>query len=267
LVVNKESIKPRTKEKSMKILALCGSPKRGNNYAMLNFIGERFPNLDYKIIMLNEVNLEQCKGCYLCIDRGEELCPLKDDRDMILEEIDAADGVIMATPVHVNHVSALTKHFIGRIGFLGHRPRHFDKYLMPMAIAGGFGADEAAKHIDSIFSVFGFNVVPSLELYISAKEEREKQVHKDNTINAMNKFIEEIEKGQTRGHLPEPTLLRMIYFRIFKAVSEVNPTAVADYEYYKDKSDYYYSTKMNPIKKMLANRIAGKEIAKMVKDR
>jgi hypothetical protein len=138
---------------------------------------------------------------------------------------------------------------------------------MPMAIAGGFGADEAAKHIDGIFSVFGFNVVPSLELYISAKEERDKQVNKEKTINAMNKFIEEIEKGQARGYLPEPTLLRMIYFKIFKAVSEVNPTAVADYEYYKDRNEYYYPTKMNPFKKILAKRIAGKEIAKMIKDR
>ena len=251
----------------MKILAICGSPKRGNNYAMLNFIGESFPDLDYKIIMLNEVNLEQCKGCYVCIARGEELCPLKDDRDVILEEIEAADGIIMATPVHVNHVSALTKHFIGRIGFLAHRPRHFDKYLMPMAIAGGFGADEATKHIKGMFSVFGFNVVPLLELYIAAKEERDTQVNKDKTIAAMNKFIEEIKKGQARGQLPEPTLLRMIYFKIFKAISTLNPDAIADYEYYKDKSEYYYPTRMNPFKKMLANRISGKEIAKMTKDR
>ena len=54
---------------------------------------------------------------------------------------------------------------------------------------------------------------------------------------------------------------------IFKAISELNPDAVADYEYYKDKSEYYYSTKMNPIKNILANRIAGKEIAKMSKNR
>ena len=65
-------------------------------------------------------------------------------------------------------------------------------------------------------------------------------INREKTINAMNKFIEEIEKGQARGHLPEPTLLRMIYFKIFKAVSELNPDAIADYEYYKDKSEYYY---------------------------
>lgn len=251
----------------MKILAICGSPKRGNCYAMLNFIQESFPDLDYKIIMLNEVNLEQCKGCYVCIARGEELCPLKDDRDMILEEMEAADGIIVASPVHVNHVTALMRHFICRIGFLGHRPRHFDKYVMPMGIGGGFGADEVIKHITSMFSVFGFNIVSSLEMYISAEEERDIPANKEKTITAMKNFIEGIEKGKARGHLPEPTLLKMIYFKIFKAVSEVNPDAPADYEYYKDKSEYYYPTKMNPIKKILANRIAGKEIAKMVKDR
>ena len=252
----------------MRILQICGSPKRGNNYAMLNFMQEQFPDIDFKLLMLGELDLQQCKGCYVCIARGEEFCPLKDDRDMIIGEIEAADGIILATPVHVNHVSALMKHFIGRVGFLGHRPRHFDKYLMPMAIGGGFGTDEAIKHMSGIFSVLGFNIVSSLELYISAKEEREKPANKEKTITAVNNFIKGIEKGKEKEHLPEPTLLKLIYFNILKAVGEVNKKeGPADYEYYKDKTDFFYTTKINPFKKMIAKRISGREIAKMMKDR
>ncbi|MFC1977268.1 flavodoxin family protein, partial [Chloroflexota bacterium] len=131
----------------MKILAICGSPKKGNCYSVLNSIQENFPAIDYKLLMLNEVNLEQCKGCYVCVLRGEEFCPLKDDRDMIIQEISDADGIILASPVHVNHISALMKQFIDRLGFWGHRPRFFDKYVMVMAIGAGFGADKANEYM------------------------------------------------------------------------------------------------------------------------
>ena len=156
----------------MKIVEICGSPKKGNCYSVLNWIQEQYPDIDFKLLMLNELKLENCVGCYVCVNRGEEFCPLKDDRDMIIDEISAADGIILASPVHVNHISALMKHFMGRIGFLAHRPRFFDKYFMVLSIGGGFGADRANEHMSGIFSVFGLNVASSLELYIATEEER-----------------------------------------------------------------------------------------------
>lgn len=250
----------------MKIVAICGSPKKGNCYWALNLIRENHPDIDFKLIMLNEVNLQPCVGCYLCIARGEELCPLKDDRDTIIEEISSADGIILASPVHVNHISTLMKHFINRIGFLAHRPRYFDKYVMVMAIGGGFGADKANEYMSGMFSVFGLNVISSLELYIHSKEERKNPYNQTATINAANTFIDAINKGQ--GKLPEPTMLKLIYFHIFKAISELEKDYMkADYEFYRDKTDYIYDVKLNPFKKMMAKRIAGKEIAKTMKNR
>ncbi|MFC2021037.1 flavodoxin family protein [Chloroflexota bacterium] len=250
----------------MKILAICGSPKKGNCYSVLNSIQENYPEIDYKILMLNEVNLERCKGCYVCVLRGEEYCPLKDDRDMIIQEISDTDGIILASPVHVNHISALMKQFIDRLGFLAHRPRFFDKYVMVMAIGGGFGADKANEYMSGMFSVFGLNVVSSLELYIASKAERDNPYYHEKTINVVNTLIDRTKKGQ--GIPPSPTMLKLIYFNIFKAISELNKKeGPADYEFYKDKTDYVYDTKINPFKKMMAKRIAGKEIAKMMKGR
>jgi multimeric flavodoxin WrbA len=250
----------------MRIAAICGSPRRGNCHSVLNSIQEHYPDIDYKLLMLNELNLEQCRGCYVCIARGEELCPLKDDRDMIIEEISAADGIILASPVHVNHISALMKHFIGRLGFLAHRPRFFDKYVMVMAIAGGFGADKANEYMSGMFSVFGLNVISSLELYIASKAERDNPYNYEKTINAVNTLIDGIKRRQ--GNPPAPTILRLTYFNIFKAISELNKKeGPADYEFYRDKTDYVYDTKINPFRKMIAKRIASREIAKMMKGR
>ncbi len=250
----------------MKTLAICGSPHKGNCYSVLNTIKENYPTIDFKLLMLNEMNLEDCRGCYVCFLKGEENCPLKDDRDTIIKEILDADGVIFASPVYVNHISALMKKFIDRLGYVAHRPCFFDKYAMVMAICAGFGAKEANKYMNGILSVFGFNVVSSLELQIATNSEQEKKYTYEKTTNAFDTFISKIKEGQ--GTIPTPTITQLVYFKIFKAVSEWNKKAgIADYQFYKDKTDYFYNTKINFFKKMLAKRISGKIIRKMMKNR
>jgi multimeric flavodoxin WrbA len=248
----------------MRILSICGSPHRGNSYSVLNSIKENYPTIDYDLLMLNEVNLGQCRGCYVCVLQGEGNCPLKDDRDMIIKEILGADGIVFASPVYVNHITALMKNFIDRLGFFAHRPCFFGKYAMVMAVCGGFGAKEANEYMNGIFSVFGFDVVSSLELKTGSGSEERKRHNHEKTINAFDTFIARIKEGQGNTPTPTPTLTQLIYFNVFKAISEMTKeVGEADYQFYKDKTDFLYDTKINFFKKMLAKRIAGKVIRKM----
>jgi multimeric flavodoxin WrbA len=250
----------------MKILAICGSPHKGNSYNVLSYIKETYLDIDFKMIMLSELNLEQCKGCYQCVLKGEDKCPLNDDRDTLLDEMMKADGVLFATPVHVNHVSALMKQFIDRIGFIAHRPRFFGKYAMVMSVCAGFGADKANDYMKGILSVFGFQVVAALELKIAVKTETESNYNQELTIKAFDRFLAGIRKGQQIGI--QPSLTQLIYFNVFKAISEkTRLTNVADYEFYKDKRDYVSDVKINPIKNMLAKRIAKGEVKKVMMNR
>lgn len=135
-----------------------------------------------------------------------------------------------------------------------------------MAICSGFGAKEANEYMNGVFSVFGFNVVASLELKIGTKSEKEKTYNHEETIKAFNTFITGIKEGQ--GNTPTPTLTQIIYFNVFKSISELNKkVGKADYQFYKDKTDYIYDIKINFFKKMLAKRIARKIIRKMMKNR
>ena len=90
----------------MKILAICGSQRKGNTFSVLNSVREEFPDVDYEILMLKDMDLKDCVGCYVCINRGPEKCPLKDDRDVILKKMEDADGVVFATPTNTRHVTA-----------------------------------------------------------------------------------------------------------------------------------------------------------------
>ncbi|MBD3255313.1 MAG: hypothetical protein GF383_09485 [Candidatus Lokiarchaeota archaeon] len=43
------------------------------------------------------------------LSKGEDKCPLKDDREIISKKLDDADGVIFATPVYSMRISYLLK--------------------------------------------------------------------------------------------------------------------------------------------------------------
>jgi len=161
----------------MKILAICGSPHKGNSYSVLNSIKENYPAIDFKILMLNEVNLEMCKGDYGCILNGEQYCPLKDDRDMIIQEM----------------------------------------------------------------------------------SEKRKSDNQKKADKAFDTLISGINKGERA----KPSVGLVVVFNLFKSVSEeFKEVWKADYEFYKDKTDYYYETKIPFYKKMMANRY----VSKVMKD-
>jgi multimeric flavodoxin WrbA len=244
----------------VKLLAICGSPRKGNSYNSLKEIGEAFPHIDYEILHLKDLEFSFCKGCYGCVTRGEEICPLKDERDSITGKMMEADGVIFASPVYSHMVSGPMKKFFDRYGYLAYRPRFFDKYAMSMVSCSGYGAEDALKYMDKMLSVFGFNLAPSLELHFRPGNmpAENKMKNTEKLKLAVSKLISRIEKGEK----DKPSLSMMIPFNIFKYVSILDKeTMKADYAYYKDKEDYYYETKIPFYKKYIAKKVSDKIVS------
>ena len=44
----------------MKLLAICGSPRKGGTYKVLNSMKDKFPDIDYEIISLKDMELKDC---------------------------------------------------------------------------------------------------------------------------------------------------------------------------------------------------------------
>jgi multimeric flavodoxin WrbA len=218
---------------------------------VLSTIADNHPEIEYKLIMLGELNFKPCKGCYACIAVGEDKCPLKDDRDVVVNEMLAADGVIFASPVYVNHISALMKSFIDRIGYESHRPRFFGKQAMVMAVCGGFGADKAAGYMSDILPTFGYNVAASLELQASTKSDRERANNLKQADAAFEKLVAAIQSGARKP----PSVTQVVMFHLFKAISNAYPDRFsADHRYYQDKDGYYDDSKVSFWKQMIAKR-------------
>ncbi len=252
----------QNKTQGKKIVAIVGSPKRGTTYKVLNSMQEQYPEVDFNILMLNELDIGMCKGCYLCNKRGEEQCPLKDDRDMIIEEMEKADGIIFASPVYVNHITGLMKNFIDRIGFFAHRPSFFDKQVMAMATCNSFGDKEAYGYLEGVVNVFGMNVTTTLGLAFATHSEAETNANHEKTVKAFDKFFTSIDNNEK----VTPTMNQLVMFNSFKMVSAMFQNEFpADYSYYKDKEGYYYEgAKISGIKRMIAKRIAKKSLDEFV---
>lgn len=69
-------------------------------------------------IYLTEQHIEFCKNCRTCVqvpgpERGK--CPQQDDMEPILHEIEAADAVVLGSPVNCGNVTAIFRRFLERL--------------------------------------------------------------------------------------------------------------------------------------------------------
>lgn len=242
----------------MKIAAICGSPHKGNTYSVLKSIKENYPDIEFKILTLSELEIQMCKGCYGCVLKGENVCPLKDDRDLIVKEMMDADGVIIASPTYAAQVPGILKNFIDRISYFGHRPVFFDKFAMSIVTGAGYGIDDTSKYMNKIFSGFGFNMVPAVVLQTLPKKimsEKKKTKNQNTVFKAFEKFTTAVNKGKR----DVPSMGLVVVFSIFKSVSAAfKEVYKADYAYYKNKADYYYDTRIPFYKKWVAKNVVKK---------
>ena len=100
----------------MKIVALLGSPRSDKNSATIaNRVTATAAELGAEVSTyeLNRLTYRGCQGCYAC-KKASEQCVLNDDLTEVLAAVQAADAVVLASPVYYGDVSAQLKGFIDR---------------------------------------------------------------------------------------------------------------------------------------------------------
>ncbi len=99
----------------MKILTICGSPRKGNSEAVSLRIKELLEKrgVENEIILLREKNIERCSGCVeYC---GRELrCWKKDDFAEIRKKMEQAQGYVFVSPAYFNMPPGIFKDLIDR---------------------------------------------------------------------------------------------------------------------------------------------------------
>jgi multimeric flavodoxin WrbA len=240
----------------LKVLAIIGSPKKGNSYRITQQVENCLKSyssndkngkvdLEFDYLFLKEANLELCKGCFACLPYGEDKCPLKDSRVDIEKRILASDGVILISPVYSMNVTWLMKNFMDRFAYTLHRPIFVNQKLMILVTAGDVGIKETQKALSNTLG--GINLVAKLAVKTPPYKYRPKYEQKIalDVEKASKKFYKSLKSDKS---LP-PTFINVLWFQAFKIQSEKTKNYFpADYNFYKDKENFFYETKVNPLK-------------------
>ena len=107
----------------MKILAICGSPRKGNTEFMLRKVLESAEknNAETELILLKDKNIKLCIACDLCFKEGKP-CHIDDDFKAMRDKIVSSDILLLGCPNYFKNVSTLMKMFIDRTDeFLFHK--------------------------------------------------------------------------------------------------------------------------------------------------
>jgi len=103
-------------QRTMKVLAIEGSPRQGGNSSLLlRWVTEGISDVGGKVTRYSVRNLyiEPCIGCGKCNATG--VCVFEDDMAPILEVVAGCDHLVISTPVYFYHVPAQLKAFIDRL--------------------------------------------------------------------------------------------------------------------------------------------------------
>ena len=236
----------------MKLVAVMGSPKgKGSGYKVVSLIEEKMKamgNVEIEYLFLKDTNLKPCMGCFNCVTKGEDKCPLKDDREAIEKKLLEADGVILSSPIYVLNVSGLMKNFIDRFAYTNHRPRFHGQKVLTVVNTGGMGRKQALAAIK--LALGGSRVAHELCTATPPWPQTERAVAKKE--KAIDVAAERFYQACLDTTLPAPSLFDYMTFLIQKRVGiDCKEYLPADYEFYNGK-EYYYETKVNPVKAMLA---------------
>ena len=99
----------------MKVLGIAGSPRRDGNTDILlaeTLRGAASKGAEVKTIVLSELEIDPCTHCDACLAKGK--CKIQDDMQMIYREMEKADRIVLASPIHFVGPSAQVKAMIDR---------------------------------------------------------------------------------------------------------------------------------------------------------
>lgn len=90
----------------MKIFGICASPRKSTTEYVLSKALEKLAkdNFETEMFTCHMKDLKPCMHCDYCIENKK--CVIQDDMAEVYENLQSADGIILATPVQSGSISA-----------------------------------------------------------------------------------------------------------------------------------------------------------------
>jgi multimeric flavodoxin WrbA len=141
----------------MKIVSIVGSPRgtKGATAALLSIVldGAQNKGAETETIAIKGSEVKPCKACDICHIKGA--CPQKDQFNTIMDKVMEADGLVLATPNYIFHVSAQLKAFIDRCCGVVHCVGFEGKYGATVVTSGGGDEQDIADYLNHFVAITG----------------------------------------------------------------------------------------------------------------
>lgn len=261
----------------MYVVFLIGSYRRnGNTDQITGLIKEHLEEeaaksqtpIVIETIYLGQQNLQFCRGCRICYDRGEEHCPVKDDLLAIKAKIAAADGILMASPVYVDDVSGITKNFIDRLCHVCHRPQFVGKAATVAATTGGSRTSKTIETMRMALQTWGFHVVGGSGFKMGGLMRKSDTRARFDAQAA--RIAREFFHAISHQSWTTPAFISLLMFKVQQmAWQKETETDTLDYQYWQQqgwldpKRTFYFPHKAEWLKVSLA-RLSGAVIGRLM---
>jgi len=149
-----------------KVVMINGSPRKKRTQSLLLGLKGLLEKEDFQveIVNLSDYEILTCRGCEVCITKGT--CVINDDMDVLKGKMIDSDGLILATPVYMRHVSGTLKNFIDRTCSWFHRPELTGKVLLPVATTAGSALKQTLDFGLNLFRFTGGDAACKCRFYI-----------------------------------------------------------------------------------------------------
>ncbi|MBN1328314.1 MAG: flavodoxin family protein [Candidatus Heimdallarchaeota archaeon] len=225
------------------VIAILGGKRDGNTHNLLKYLEEILNQntIDLEIIFLNEMNIEDCRGCENCVLGNG--CILEDDMPKITEAIKKTDGIIIASPVYNNNISGKTKMFIDKTVKWSHSPILTSKPYLGLTTTSSSGLKFTLKYLTTVGVNWGTHPIGNIWA-----SKRTTNMKKNKRVLA--KFISALNQDPSKHR---PTLNQIIQFQRKRVLAKtVFPN---DFAYWNEKNwlnmPYYYKCKISPLKRLM----------------
>ena len=221
----------------MKVLIISGTNHKGSTYSIGHIVAEKLTKAEN----ISEVFLprdfdEFCCGCTNCVSKSDDKCPHYSKLKPITELIDAADVLILTSPVYVYHCTGQMKALLDHYGWrwMAHRPdeRMFSKQAVVVATAAGAGMKSTMKDMADSCFFWGIPQTYKLGKAVRAIDWNSVSPKMKESINAKaDSIARKILKRQ--GKVPVGIKTRA-FFKIMSLLQR-NGWNKADMDYWKEK--------------------------------
>ena len=222
----------------MRALTILGTSHNGNTRAIVDLFLDEFKDSikEFDEIVLPNDFDKFCFGCANCILKGEDTCPHHNEVKNIVERIEKADIIILATPVFVGSCSSSMKALLDHLAYmwLVHRPNEkmFKKTGLIITSAGGSGVKSTVKLLKTNLFYLG---VPSIYNYgvttMKMGGNYADYKKKDKIKKQVSKKAEKVKKALIKRKV---TFKTKFFFQIFK-MTQKNGWNKTDVDYWKKK--------------------------------